>query len=186
MGKKKGERRQALLKEDGLAPALIDVLAAVFNRFDEDGDGFWSVAEMQAFATVCNGKPFDADELQQICEYFAGGADRLSPDGLLEMFHVQTRTRANDTWKDLHALGYDSQLSRRAGDEPAPRVTRLPHRVGLPPRRSASRPRGLRGAARPRGSRPGRRGGPSPPDAAPARTPAGEGTDRTVLDRDTR
>ena len=60
-----GKKRQApLLKDEWLSPALIAVLADVFERFDVDRDGSWSTEELQAYATACNGEPLDDDELE--------------------------------------------------------------------------------------------------------------------------
>ena len=103
----------ALLDEDDwLVPPLEAALSEVFCRFDADVDGAWSTAELQSFARTCNGgEEFGEAELSQVGEFTTDGQGRLTRRGFLEMMHLQTMARPEDTWADLRALGYDSALS---------------------------------------------------------------------------
>ena len=117
----------ALLDDDDwLAPPLEAALGEVFCRFDADADGAWSTAELQSFARTCNGgDEFGEAELSQVGEFTTDGHGRLTRRGFLEMMHLQTMARPEDTWADLRALGYDSSLSPKgvpgsSGAEAAP------------------------------------------------------------------
>ena len=60
---KKNPKRPVLLDDDGdwFLPAAEAALSAIFDRFDDDGDGQWSIRETQQFAIATNGKPFTTE-----------------------------------------------------------------------------------------------------------------------------
>lgn len=125
---KKDASATPLLRGDWLAPAFQTVLNQVFARFDVDGDGLLSMEELQAFAAACNGGArLSDDEIEQVQDYFnTDDNGNLTPNGFGQMMHMQTQVRAEDTWRDLKALGYDESLTllpqagsvEGAGDQP--------------------------------------------------------------------
>ena len=116
MPKKQTKRRpkEPLLDNGDLSHKLQAALEAIFVQFDADGDGALNTEELQAFARACNdGDGFQHDEMVEIKNIFdvtEGGA--LTCKGFLQMYHTQTVARPQDTWRDLRALGFDTQLTR--------------------------------------------------------------------------
>ena len=106
--------KPSLLEGDWFTHKCQTALEQTFARFDTDCDGALNVAELQAFARVCNGgEPFDDDEIDQIGQFFeTNDANALTRKGFLQMYHTQTVARPSDTWKDLSALGFNNQLER--------------------------------------------------------------------------
>ncbi|PRP86718.1 hypothetical protein PROFUN_02867 [Planoprotostelium fungivorum] len=86
----------------------------IFARFDQDKDGALNSVELDAFATACNGTPFDDSSKQEIIDYFDVTDDNaLTLKGFLEMYHTQTSGDSSETWKDLTKLGYNGQLEKK-------------------------------------------------------------------------
>jgi hypothetical protein len=124
MGKKnKGPPRAKgpnLLVGDWFCPELEAALVSTFERFDQDEDGVLSVAELQAFARVCNdGEEFGPEELEDLKYFNTDKRGQLTRKGFLEMYHMQTVARPSDTRKDMRALGFDAQLKPSSEGAPA-------------------------------------------------------------------
>ena len=123
---KPASNKVALLdSNDWLSAPLLKALQATFQRFDADGDGMLCVAELQAFARACNyGDELDEDELEQIQQYFdTDHSGKLTLKGFHEMYHMQTKARPKDTWKDMRALGFDGTLELAGAAVPAARAS---------------------------------------------------------------
>eukprot|EP00656_Telonema_subtile_P021553 TRINITY_DN2258_c0_g4_i1.p1 TRINITY_DN2258_c0_g4~~TRINITY_DN2258_c0_g4_i1.p1 ORF type:complete len:169 (-),score=43.26 TRINITY_DN2258_c0_g4_i1:268-774(-) len=103
-----------LLTADGvLTPDFQTVLVELFQRFDVDGDGHLSEAELKAYSGAANadGREFESEELEQITGCFDWVQGKgLSIDGWLDMYHTQTGGDEDETWGDLRHLGYDGNL----------------------------------------------------------------------------
>jgi hypothetical protein len=117
--------------DDWLAPGFQAVLSEVFSRFDADGDGSWSVPELQAFVCACNGEEMDEDELSQLNAFHVDAKGQMTRRGFFEMMHLQTMARPEDSWADLKALGYhDLRLkSGQPGGSTSSAEAREPHSV---------------------------------------------------------
>ncbi|KAH6572795.1 hypothetical protein BASA60_006470 [Batrachochytrium salamandrivorans] len=86
-------------------------LTEIFTRFDKDGDGVFSQAEVDAFAIASNGSKFDSSTLEEIKEYFDVDSNgQLTLQGFLEMFQMQTLADTERTWERPEKHGYDDQL----------------------------------------------------------------------------
>jgi len=88
-----------------------NALKEVFERFDEDHDQAWNTKELQAYAVAVRDKPFTKEELEELfvaVHHDANG--NLSLDGFLQWYSISTGANVEDTWKDLHKLGYDGLL----------------------------------------------------------------------------
>uniref|UniRef100_A0A7S2DM18 EF-hand domain-containing protein n=1 Tax=Octactis speculum TaxID=3111310 RepID=A0A7S2DM18_9STRA len=110
--KKVTDDRISLMCGTGMSPELVETLDSIFQRFDLDGDGVLSLEELQSFARECNdGEVFEEEEIDQLREFFeTDETGQLTREGFHQMYHTQTMARPLDTWKDLHALGFDDQL----------------------------------------------------------------------------
>lgn len=116
--KKAGKEKAPLLDGEWFSAPLLAALEVEFAHFDADNDGKWSVAELQAFARACNdGEALEADEVEQVLSFFEVEAGALTKRGFFQMYHTQTTARPEDTWRDLHALGYDATLAPRRTSE---------------------------------------------------------------------
>ena len=84
-------RVELLTPEGGLSPAFESVLQTLFRRFDVDGDGTLSEAELLAYSAAANpdGRQFGAEEIEELKDYF-GWNNGLSLSGWLDMYHTQT------------------------------------------------------------------------------------------------
>ena len=115
--------RVPLSSGEELTEEFEAVLRAIFKRFDVDKDELLSVAELHEFSRACNaGKPFPADQIQEMRDYLDWDerADALKQYGFLQMYHLQTISEPDETWKDLYALNYDNSLKlRHTGDAAA-------------------------------------------------------------------
>jgi len=118
----KKEARVDLLNDIGdCSPDFKRVLIELFGRFDVDGDKLLNKDELLAFSRTANptGREFTSTELEEIWEHFdckgqgpnSGG---LTLRGWLQMYQVQTGGDEEETWSDLHQLGYDGQLQKLA------------------------------------------------------------------------
>ncbi|CAK0865159.1 unnamed protein product, partial [Prorocentrum cordatum] len=114
------EERVDLLNDLGDAtPDFKRVLIELFGRFDVDADKLLNKAELLAFSRTANptGREFTTTELEEMCEHFdwkgqgpnSGG---LTLRGWLQMYVTQTGGDEEETWRDLHQLGYDGQLQK--------------------------------------------------------------------------
>jgi hypothetical protein len=118
----KKEERVDLLNDQGDAtPEFKRVLIELFGRFDVDGDKLLNKDELLAFSRTANptGREFTTTEFEEICEHFdwkgngpnSGG---LTLRGWLQMYVTQSGGDEEETWRDLHQLGFDGQLQKRA------------------------------------------------------------------------
>ena len=90
------------------------VFKEIFDRFDVDKDDAWNVSEIQSFAEYTNGVKFTQEELKEIKNNLQHNKDgNLTRQGFLDFYHLQTQSHKDETWKDLHKLGYTNQLRRR-------------------------------------------------------------------------
>lgn len=112
--------RVQLLDDDGeMTKPFKLALVELFARFDEDGDKLLSEAELKAFSRAANEdeREFSAEELQEVRDFFdwkdVAGGGGLTLRGWIQLYHTQTQSREEDTWSDLHRLGYTGQLKPR-------------------------------------------------------------------------
>ncbi|RKP08082.1 hypothetical protein THASP1DRAFT_16140 [Thamnocephalis sphaerospora] len=97
--------------DDYFTPACEAALKEIFHRFDKDGDGALSDAELAAFATATNGEPFDEATLEEIRDNFdVTEAGALTLRGFIELYTLQTTSEPEETWNDLRKHGYNDQL----------------------------------------------------------------------------
>jgi hypothetical protein len=111
-----------LFAEDGeLSAAFAAALREVFDRFAAGAPALDDAA-LNAFAAACNdGAAFAAEELEELKEALdCDEAGRLTWRGFTELYHTQSSARPEDTWRDMQRLGYDAQLRRQGGAQPAP------------------------------------------------------------------
>ncbi|KAI9226388.1 MAG: hypothetical protein DHS80DRAFT_18774 [Piptocephalis tieghemiana] len=101
-----------LLADDGdLTPRFEAALRAIFKQHDRDEDGALCPAELDAFATQTNGKPFDEETLAELRENFdLNDQGWLTLKGFLQLYFLQTEGEPEETWKDLRAHGYGEDL----------------------------------------------------------------------------
>jgi len=86
-------------------------LEEIFCRYDLDKDGCLNDKELDDFAVICNGSPFDTNSKKEIQVHFnVNEHGHLTLEGFLEMYHTQTSAEPEETWRDLQAQGYDSSL----------------------------------------------------------------------------
>lgn len=113
------EPKVPLLDDDGGASRKFkQCLVAIFGRFDADGDKLLSEGELRAFSRAANAddREFTDDELAEIQEFFdwketgPNGCGGLTLRGWLQMYETQTGGAEEETWSDLHNLGYNDQL----------------------------------------------------------------------------
>jgi hypothetical protein len=123
--------KQHLLDEDEewFLPAAEGALEEIFRRFDSTHKGkataqegaeeertprdslCWTLSDTQSFARTTNGKEFSTEELMEIKENLTHDSEgRLTLQGFLDFYHLQTTSHPDETWKDLKKLGYDHQL----------------------------------------------------------------------------
>ncbi|RKO88687.1 hypothetical protein BDK51DRAFT_17305 [Blyttiomyces helicus] len=94
-----------------LIPAAESALREIFARFDVDKDGCLNESELDAFAVASNGEKFSSDDKEQIWTTFETRAgSKLTEDGFIDMFHLQTTSDEEETWKDLRKHGYGDDL----------------------------------------------------------------------------
>jgi Ca2+-binding EF-hand superfamily protein len=102
-----------LLGEDGdLTPNFESVLSDIFDRFDIDRDGRFSLEELKSFALAANGTALSDDDVEQITGFFDCVDGMLTKAGFSDMYHTQTSGDEPETWKDLKKLGYNDQLMK--------------------------------------------------------------------------
>ncbi|RKP14525.1 hypothetical protein BJ684DRAFT_8456 [Piptocephalis cylindrospora] len=101
-----------LLEEDGdISPKFEAALRAMFKCHDRDQDGALCPAELDAFATLTNGEPFDEDTLVELHENFdLNDQGWLTLKGFFQLYFLQTEGEPEETWKDLKAHGFDRDL----------------------------------------------------------------------------
>ncbi|KAI8998220.1 hypothetical protein BC832DRAFT_542174 [Gaertneriomyces semiglobifer] len=98
--------------DDVFIPACEAALKEIFHRFDVDKDGALSRDERDAFAVAANGEKFSEESHAELLEYFDCTPDgKLTLEGFLEMYHLQTSSDEDETWKDLKAFGYNEKLN---------------------------------------------------------------------------
>jgi len=113
--------------EDWFLPKAEAVLEEIFRRFDSHHQPFpmtdsaqslpkreelyWEENDLQSFALATNGRKFTKDELNEVrmnLEHDDKG--RLTCQGFMCFYHLQTTSHPDETWKDLKKLGYDKEL----------------------------------------------------------------------------
>eukprot|EP01133_Synstelium_polycarpum_P009112 gene9112-10685_t len=86
-------------------------LNEIFARYDDDKNDALTIDQLNAFAVQCNGKPFDKESLDSIQEAFeCTDAGLLTKRGFLEMYYMQTISDPAETWRDISAHGYNTEL----------------------------------------------------------------------------
>mmetsp|Transcript_1106 Transcript_1106/g.2164 ORF Transcript_1106/g.2164 Transcript_1106/m.2164 type:complete len:286 (+) Transcript_1106:129-986(+) len=125
-----GGPKEQLLEEDGAATRKFkQVLVALFARFDVDGDKLLSEDELRAFSRAANvdDREFTDDELAEVRDNFdwkeegSNGCGGLTLRGWMQMYVTQTAGGAEEeTWADLHSLGYNDQLELQGADDKTP------------------------------------------------------------------
>ena len=126
---KRNAKRPPLLDNDGdwFLPTAEAALVEIFNRFDTDHDGQWTIRETQSFATATNGKPFTTEELYEVTNHFFKD-NKLPRQGFLQFYHLQTSSHPAETWKDLQKLGYSWEM--KTGRILPPAHVKLPQSTG--------------------------------------------------------
>ncbi|KAJ3286271.1 hypothetical protein HK104_009119 [Borealophlyctis nickersoniae] len=96
--------------EDQFTPDAQAALLEIFARFDKDKDGALNRAELDEFAIASNGEKFDEASVRELLEAFDNQDGKLTKDGFLDMFHLQTLSEEEETRKDLLKHGYNEKL----------------------------------------------------------------------------
>eukprot|EP01119_Soliformovum_irregulare_P009332 TRINITY_DN22576_c0_g1_i1.p2 TRINITY_DN22576_c0_g1~~TRINITY_DN22576_c0_g1_i1.p2 ORF type:complete len:116 (-),score=35.16 TRINITY_DN22576_c0_g1_i1:148-495(-) len=113
MSSKKANAKKLLDPSGDFTEDAIKLFQEIFDRFDEDKDGFLNEKELDAFAIACNGEKFTAETKKEIIESFdVNSKDELSKKGFIELFHLQTQGDKNETWRDIQKLGYNRNFER--------------------------------------------------------------------------
>ena len=99
-----------LLVGTAASPQLQAAVAEVFGRFDRDGDGALSAAELSALVAAVNGQPPPAAAIQALLRNFRSNRSGLLVEGLVEFFRRQSLSDPDETRNDLAKLGYNSAL----------------------------------------------------------------------------
>ncbi|KAJ3055159.1 hypothetical protein HK097_011313 [Rhizophlyctis rosea] len=99
-------RKPLLDDNDQFLPEVQKALLEIFDKFDLDKDGKLNNAELDAFAVASNGEPFDDASLNDLFANFDNDKGKLTKDGFLDMFHLQTLSDEDETYKDLEKHGY--------------------------------------------------------------------------------
>eukprot|EP01116_Phalansterium_solitarium_P009091 TRINITY_DN23111_c0_g1_i1.p2 TRINITY_DN23111_c0_g1~~TRINITY_DN23111_c0_g1_i1.p2 ORF type:complete len:128 (+),score=49.57 TRINITY_DN23111_c0_g1_i1:46-429(+) len=100
-----------LTENDDFIPACKNALIEIFKRYDEDGDGFWSPQELDAYCIKCNGQPFDAEDKADLRDtYDTNDKGWLTLQGFLDLVYSQTEGDNTETWRDLKKNGYNQKL----------------------------------------------------------------------------
>ncbi|GAM17385.1 hypothetical protein SAMD00019534_005600, partial [Acytostelium subglobosum LB1] len=106
--------------DDFFLPKVEDALREIFGRYDSNKDGALSLAELNQFAVKCNGKPFDKDSIDAIQEAFScNDKGELTITGFLEMYCMQSMSEPEETWRDITAHGYNSNVELKTAEESA-------------------------------------------------------------------
>ena len=107
--------------DEWLSKPFATALEELFRRFDVDEDNLLSKEELKLYSIAANenNRCFTDVELQEIEDYFdwkdGGGQHKkggLTLRGWYDMYHTQTCSEVEETWKDLRRLGYNGQLKR--------------------------------------------------------------------------
>ncbi|KYQ92736.1 hypothetical protein DLAC_11666 [Tieghemostelium lacteum] len=119
MGKKASNNSKSTI------PKLIDpdeeyfteiaekVLKEIFALYDLDGDGCLSDKELDAFATGCNGQPFDKNSIRDLKDNFdINDKEYLTVRGFMEMYYMQSVSDPQETWKDIEKHGYNRKFEK--------------------------------------------------------------------------
>lgn len=135
------ERVELIDDEGELSPAFVLALTKTFLRFSTQGKSIYAEKkfkdvdefvkareedeslskliitedELDTFTKAVNeGKTMSKEEKDEVREYFDVDKDgNLTLTGFLEMYHLQSGGEADETWKDLHALGFNDQLKEK-------------------------------------------------------------------------
>ncbi|KAJ3041588.1 hypothetical protein HDV00_009065 [Rhizophlyctis rosea] len=118
-------RAPLLDDNDQFTPKAQKALLEIFTKYDKDTDGLLNKEELDAFATDSNGEPvaypsypnpsfrvFDQDSLDDLFANFDNEDGKLTKDGFLDMFHLQTLSDEDETYKDLENHGYGPDLEK--------------------------------------------------------------------------
>jgi len=111
---------EKLFEGGQIAPKFLSALTEAFNRFDFDGDGCLSDAELNEFHLVVNEAPIERETIEFLHSHFEATETGLTLDGFISFYVAQTTGDAEETWKDLGRLGYskDLTLSSTSASEP--------------------------------------------------------------------
>lgn len=135
------ERVELIDDEGELSPAFALALTSIFLRFSKQAKSIYAEKgfknldefvhakekdenlskliitedELDTFTKQVNeGKKMSKEEKDEVREYFDVDKDgNLTLTGFLEMYHLQSGGEAEETWKDLRALGFDDQLKEK-------------------------------------------------------------------------
>jgi Ca2+-binding EF-hand superfamily protein len=90
---------------------FFEVLSLIFHYYDKDKDGAWKTSELNEFYVAVNGENVDDTTINFIRGHFTTTSHgHLTLEGFLELYLSQTAGSAEETWKDLSKLGFDSNL----------------------------------------------------------------------------
>ncbi|KAI9096156.1 hypothetical protein DFS34DRAFT_624178 [Phlyctochytrium arcticum] len=115
---------ELLTEEDAFIPACEEALKEIFARFDVDKDNSLSREELDNFAIAANGEKFDDATLEELKESFDVTKEgNLTLDGFIDMYHLQTLSDEDETWKDLKKFGYNDQIEKVSTSDAASTTT---------------------------------------------------------------
>lgn len=102
-------------EEDAFLPKVAIVLRQIFDRFDVNKDAVLDETELAAYFQFTNGKEdgdgFDAEMQQEIRDNFdVDNQGRLTVNGFLEMYQLQTLSDPEETLNDLKKHGFDENF----------------------------------------------------------------------------
>eukprot|EP00732_Lithocolla_globosa_P000012 Lithocolla_globosa_v1_NODE_2_length_15149_cov_8.547436.p3 type:complete len:307 gc:universal NODE_2_length_15149_cov_8.547436:1106-186(-) len=108
-----GEEDAPLVENDQLSPAFIQVLVAIFHKFDHDQDKALNLTELGAFVAFTNGEPLPRQTLKQMMASLPCNAKgHLTFEGFQRFFYLQTIDDPEETRSDLLKHGYDRQFNK--------------------------------------------------------------------------
>eukprot|EP01112_Ceratiomyxa_fruticulosa_P008005 TRINITY_DN2076_c0_g1_i1.p1 TRINITY_DN2076_c0_g1~~TRINITY_DN2076_c0_g1_i1.p1 ORF type:complete len:304 (-),score=100.60 TRINITY_DN2076_c0_g1_i1:48-959(-) len=98
----------SLIENGVVSPLFLNILHEIFIRFDVNKDGGLNDKEISDYTKVVNGKPADKEKISFIRKTFDWNKKTgLTEPGLIELYLQQSAEEPEETYKDLHTLGYD-------------------------------------------------------------------------------
>mmetsp|Transcript_27297 Transcript_27297/g.52926 ORF Transcript_27297/g.52926 Transcript_27297/m.52926 type:complete len:259 (+) Transcript_27297:223-999(+) len=94
----------------GLTTKFDRALDGIFDAYDIDGDEILSLSEMSAMYVKCNQEPMPQDFWDDLMEFADHTNSGLTRKGFREYMTLQATTDAEETIRDLQALGFKEEF----------------------------------------------------------------------------